>query len=55
MTKHGFARDMEFKLVSHEAAEVWFLLDADEETVLCCAKPSMVYRFADAAQTQTRA
>ncbi len=32
MTKHGFARDMEFKLVSHEAAEVWFLLDADEET-----------------------
>ena len=32
MTKHGFARDMEFKLVSHDASEVWFLLDADEET-----------------------
>ncbi len=32
MRKHGFARDMEFKLVSHEAAEVWFSLDANEET-----------------------
>lgn len=32
MTKHGFARDMEFKLVSHEAAEVWFVLEANEET-----------------------
>ena len=32
MTKHGFARDMEFRLVSHEASEVWFILDADEET-----------------------
>lgn len=32
MMKHGFARDMEFKLVSHEASEVWFVLDADERT-----------------------
>lgn len=32
MIKHGFARDMEFKLVSHEAAEVWFVLEANEET-----------------------
>ncbi len=32
MTKHGFARDLEFKLVSHEASEVWFALDADEKT-----------------------
>lgn len=33
MSKHGFARDMEFKLVSHEATEVWFLLEADEATM----------------------
>lgn len=32
MTKHGFARDMEFKLVSHEASEVWFALDANEKS-----------------------
>lgn len=32
MTKHGFARDMEFKLVSHEATEVWFALEANEAT-----------------------
>lgn len=32
MEKHGFVRDAEFKLASHEAAEVWFVLDADEET-----------------------
>lgn len=30
MTKHGFARDMEFQLMSHEAAEVWFALEANE-------------------------
>lgn len=32
MTKHGFARDMKFKLMSHEAAEVWFVLESDEVT-----------------------
>lgn len=30
--KHGFSRDAEFKLVSQEAQEVWFLLEDNEET-----------------------
>lgn len=32
MEKHGFAKNKEFKLLSHEATEIWFILDADEET-----------------------
>ena len=32
MERHGFARDKEFKLVSQEASEIWFALQADEET-----------------------
>ena len=32
MPKHGFARDKEFQLMSHESTEIWFVLEADEET-----------------------
>ncbi len=32
MPKHGFARDKEFKIVSHETTEIWFMLEADEDT-----------------------
>lgn len=32
MAKHGFVRDREFKLMSHDAAELWFVTEADEET-----------------------
>lgn len=32
MGQHGFARDMEFALVSKKENEVWFALTADEET-----------------------
>ncbi|NLL78127.1 MAG: aldose 1-epimerase family protein [Clostridiales bacterium] len=32
MQKHGFIRDKEFKLMSHEATEVWFILESDDET-----------------------
>lgn len=32
MTKHGFVRDREFKVMSHEASEIWFVTEADEET-----------------------
>lgn len=33
MGQHGFARDMEFKLKSQAAAEVWFVLESNEETL----------------------
>lgn len=33
MTQHGFARDMEFQLISLEADEIWFELDSNEETL----------------------
>lgn len=33
MGQHGFARDMEFKLKSQTAAEVWFVLESNEETM----------------------
>lgn len=33
MGQHGFARDMEFKLKSQAAAEVWFVLESNEETM----------------------
>ena len=33
MTQHGFARDMEFKLLSRSGDEIWFELDSDEETM----------------------
>ncbi len=33
MGQHGFARDMEFKLKSQAAAEVWFVLEANAETL----------------------
>ena len=33
MGQHGFARDMEFKLKSQVANEIWFLLESNEETL----------------------
>lgn len=33
MTQHGFARDMEFGLVSRSEEEIWFQLESDEETL----------------------
>lgn len=35
MGRHGFARDKEFRLVSQKADEIWFALEADEETKKC--------------------
>ncbi len=32
LPQHGFARDLEFKLISHTDTELWFSLDANEET-----------------------
>ncbi len=32
MTQHGFARDMEFDLVSQTEDEIWFVLESNEET-----------------------
>ena len=33
MRSHGFAKDMEFKLKSQVAHEIWFLLESDESTL----------------------
>lgn len=33
MTQHGFARDMEFRLLSRTEDEIWFELDSDQETM----------------------
>lgn len=33
MNQHGFARDMEFELLSEEAGEIWFVLRSNEETL----------------------
>ena len=33
MGQHGFARDMEFELVSKEEREIWFCLRSNEETL----------------------
>ena len=33
MTQHGFARDMEFGLLSQGENEIWFELDSDENTL----------------------
>lgn len=33
MGQHGFARDMEFKLKSQVATEIWFVLESNEETL----------------------
>lgn len=33
MGQHGFARDMEFRLKSQVASEIWFVLESDEETL----------------------
>lgn len=33
MGQHGFARDMEFKLKSQVAHEIWFVLESDSETL----------------------
>ena len=33
MGQHGFARDMEFKLKSQVAHEIWFILESDDETL----------------------
>lgn len=33
MTQHGFARDMEFGLISQSGDEIWFELDSDQETL----------------------
>lgn len=32
MPKHGIVRDAEFRIMSHDETEVWFVLEADEET-----------------------
>lgn len=32
LPQHGFARDLEFKLISHNDTELWFSLDASEDT-----------------------
>lgn len=32
MPKHGLCRDIEFKLVSQEASEIWFAVESNEET-----------------------
>lgn len=32
MGQHGFARDMDFELLSQSAEELWFVLQSDEET-----------------------
>lgn len=33
MGQHGFARDMEFRLKSQVASEIWFFLESNEETM----------------------
>ncbi len=33
MSQHGFARDMEFELLSQKEDEIWFVLSSDEETL----------------------
>lgn len=33
MGQHGFARDMEFRLKSQTAHEIWFILESDSETL----------------------
>ena len=33
MGQHGFARDMEFRLKSQVASEIWFTLESDDETL----------------------
>ena len=33
MGQHGFARDMEFRLKSQVASEIWFFLESNEETL----------------------
>lgn len=33
MTQHGFARDMDFELVSQSTDEIWFTLKSNEETL----------------------
>lgn len=33
MAQHGFARDMEFTLLSETEDEIWFVLNSDEETL----------------------
>ncbi len=33
MTKHGFARDMDFELLSQSEKELWFVLKSSEETL----------------------
>lgn len=33
MTQHGFARDMEFTLLSQKPDEIWFILNSNEETM----------------------
>lgn len=33
MEQHGFARDMEFRLKSQVASEIWFFLESNEETL----------------------
>src|SRR5699024_10455508 len=34
MSAHGFARDMEFNVLSQTENEIWFYLDSDENTVI---------------------
>lgn len=33
MTKHGFARDMDFELLSQSEKVLWFVLKSSEETL----------------------
>lgn len=33
MGQHGFARDMEFQLITSKSDEIWFVLNASDETI----------------------
>ncbi len=50
MGQHGFARDMEFKLKSQEANEIWFTLESDAGTLRSYPYPFLLelgYELAD--------
>lgn len=50
MGQHGFARDMEFRLKSQVAHEIWFTLESDEETLARYPYPFVLelgYELAD--------
>ena len=33
MGQHGFARDMKFQLLTSKSDEIWFVLNASDETI----------------------